>query len=673
MKTKIIIFALMTCVIPGFNAFSEDLTIEGELAGTGEYIGVTGEGGGKAKFTEYRDLKEHGGFYGRGRFDLDAPDYFLRFNMTDPGYTDQYYDLEGGMYGKFKLDLFFDEIPHNVTFDAKTFFLGAGHDVLVGTPNANVATWNTFDYSTERKIYGGSLKFDMFKPFFFDVSYTSEKKDGIKPAGVFDFDTFGSLFEIPEPVSYLTNQVNLSAGYSQNPLFLSFNYFYSRFNNSNTYLFIDPAALTAPDNLLSLPNDNDFYKLAFKGAIKLPFNTRFSTNISYGKGTSETTFVPSYDGKVKRYNYDVILTSNPIRCLDAKFYYKYYKWDNKSDVDPAVVEPSFFTYRTATYGTDFGLRLPYRFYFTAGYKYVDTKRSFHQAPGEELPDNKDNIFYTELKWNGLDFMDLRVGYERMDRQTIWPNLIAHYTPDNPARMFAYQAQDMNAFNAYIDVYPIDNLNIGFGYKYKKSNYEGDGVAGGVAGPGFFGLKKDQRNDFNFSIDYVIGKIAKVFGYFDFEKIKLYQDQFSLEVGAPWQVDQRDITYGFGIGADIYVIPNKLTFKFLCNYVNANGAADYSLDPATFGLTGLPINLNQWDDYTKYGIGFKAIYTVTKNLTSWVGYAFERFKYSDDQLNNYQYVFADSFFGAPGTAYLTGAYKNQSYRANIVFAGASYKF
>jgi len=668
MRTKIIIFALMICLIPLYNAFSQGTSIEGEISATGKYIGVTGDEGGKAKFTEYRDLKEHGGLYGRGRFNLDTPDYFLRFDMQDPGYDTQYYNLEGGMYGKFKLDLFYDEIPHNITFDARTFFLGAGHDALIGAPNTNVGSWNTFDYSTERRKYGGGLKFDMLKPFFFDASYTREQKDGIKPAGVFDFDTFSSLFEIPEPVSYVTNELKLSAGYAKNPLFLSFNYFYSQFNNSNSSLFIDPAALTAPNNLLSLPNDNDFYKISFKGAVKLPFHSRFSTNISYGKGTSETSFVPTFDGKVKRYNYDFVLTSNPIRWFDTKIYYKYYKWDNKSDVDPNVVEPFFFKYRTATGGIDLGFRLPYRFYLTAGYQYVDTKREFHRNPDEELPNNKDNILSTELKWSGLDFMDLRVGYERMDRQTDWPNTAAHFTPDDPTRRFAYQAQDRNTFKACIDIYPIDNLNVGLGYKYKESTYEGDGVVA----LGFLGLKNDKRDDFNFNVDYMIGKIAKVFGYFDYEKIKLNQDQFSFEAGAPWSVKQTDTTYGYGIGADIYVIPKKLTFRFLHDYVKSNGLADYSLDPAAFGLTGLPINLNRWDDYTKYGFKFKVIYDVTKALSVSAGYAYERFKYSDDQLDNYQFRVTPGAID-PATFLLTGAYKDQSYKANLIFGGLSYKF
>jgi hypothetical protein len=54
----------------------------------------------------------------------------------------------------------------------------------------------------------------------------------------------------------------------------------------------------------------------------------------------------------------------------------------------------------------------------------------------------------------------------------------------------------------------------------------------------------------------------------------------------------------------------------------------------------------------------------------VGYAYENFKYSDAQLDDYQFVPATS--GSNG-AYLTGAYKDQSYSSNIVFAGITYKF
>ena len=117
-----------------------------------------GNGGGEAKFTEYRDLRESGGLYGRARLNYDTDKYFMNFNARDFGYDTQKYELEGGMWGKFKYDLSYEEIPHNMTFDAKTFFVGAGDYTLIGAPNTNVATWNTFDYSIERRQFGAGFK-----------------------------------------------------------------------------------------------------------------------------------------------------------------------------------------------------------------------------------------------------------------------------------------------------------------------------------------------------------------------------------------------------------------------------------------------------------------------------------------------------------------------------------
>jgi hypothetical protein len=53
-----------------------------------------------------------------------------------------------------------------------------------------------------------------------------------------------------------------------------------------------------------------------------------------------------------------------------------------------------------------------------------------------------------------------------------------------------------------------------------------------------------------------------------------------------------------------------------------------------------------------------------------GYAYESYKYNDAAWDNYVYVPATS--GSNG-AFLTGAYANPGYHANVVFLGATYHF
>ncbi len=676
MKTKIIISALMICLVPFSYAFPQDnKTIEGEIGVTGVWLGLHGKEGGKAKFTEYRDLREDGAVFGRARFNLDTDKYFLDVNVGDFAYDTQYYTVDGGMWGKFKFNLFYDEIPHNITFDARTPFVGAGHSALLGPPNINFPLWNTFDYSTLRHQYGGGFKVDVMRPFFLDFAFERENRKGIKPTGAAPTSPSGIGFEIPEPVDYVTNNLKVSLGYSKKPLFLSLNYIHSDFNNSNSELFL-PANFNAP-NVFSLPPDNTYDKGAFKGAVSLPFNSRFSTNVGFARGRSDTSAVlfavptPSgYTGKVDNVNYDFTLTSNPVRFLDVKAYHKYYKRFNKSD-DPTGVADIFLNYKTWTSGGELGFRLPAQFYLSGGYKYVKTERykRGETDPAEILPFNMDNILFADLKWSGVDFLEARVGYENLDRDV-------HYrTADsygNPAKRFAYAAQNRDTVKGTIDIFPLDNLNLGLEYRYMNTNYSDT----------LLGLRRDKRHELDLSVDYKIGKVAKVYGYGDYGWMRF--NQWQTASGLPWDGDQWDKTWGYGVGAEFYVIPKKLTLIFQHDFLKSNGSVDFALNNGLFALanTGLSgiganndnIDITRWDDYKLYSFSIKAVYSFTKSLTAMVGYAYERFWYSDAQLNNYQFVNPP---GGPvagnNGAYLTGAYKDQSYRANLIFGGLSYKF
>ncbi len=680
MNWRTALLTLITVLVPFSSGFAEEITAEGEVGAEGVYAGVRGGEGGKAKFTEYRDLRQGFSMFGKIGLEMDSEKYFFKFRASDMGYDTQSYEIEDGMWGKFKLDLFYDEIPHNITFDARTPFLGAGSDTLTGALNTNFPGWNTFDYSVQRRQYGGGLKVNIIKPFFFNVSFQRENREGIKPTGAAPGTSDDFALELPEPVQYVTNNLKVETGYAKNPLFLSLTYVYSDFNNSRSSLnFIDPLAAApeagAPNNF-SLPPDNTYHKGALKGALKLPFNSKFSTNLGLSRGTSETSLSPIigslFTGRVETQNYDFAFTSNPVRFLDAKVYYKYYRRHNESD-DPTGIANIFLDYKISTYGAELGLKLPAQLYLTGGYKYVKTKRNRkgETDPEEILPFNTDNIYFVNLKWAGLDFLDARVGYEKFDRDANYQTVESSV---NPARRFSYAAQNKDTYKAALDIFPLENLNFGLEYKYSRIDYSDT----------IFGLRSDKKHELNISADYTIGKIANVFGYADYGWIKfnqLQQQTEGLVTPANWNAKQTDITYGYGIGAKIYIIPNKLTLVFQHDYLKSNGSVDFTLDPVFFtaaggaGLDGIGANnsnidISRWDDYTLYSFKIKAVYHFTKFVSASIGYAYERFKYSDAQLDGYNFT-PDG--AATNTAFLTGAYKDQSYKANLIFGGLTYKF
>jgi MtrB/PioB family decaheme-associated outer membrane protein len=687
MKWKIAIFALIIILGSFSYSFSEEVSAEGEVGIKGVYAGVTGGEGGKAKFTEYRDLEQGFSAFGRARLNFDSEKYFLNFQGGDFAYDTQFYGIEGGMWGKFKFDLFYDEIPHNITFDGRTFFQGAGSHNLTGTPNTNFSSWNTFDYSIERRQYGGGFKTPMLKPFYLDVSIQREERDGIKPASIAPGSPGGIVVELPEPVDYTTNNLKVEGGYGKNPLFLSLGFLFSDFNDSNDKLNFTHPQAPFPIDTLTLPPDNRYYKGYFRGGAKLPLSSKFNVNAGYSSARSDANLLnsfvnggvinpvtlskPDFDGRIDTQNYSFVLTSNPLRFLNGKIFYNYFKRDNKNDV--IVQNAEFnrpFDYRKNAAGIDLGLRLPENVYLSGGYKYIKTDRNLKGAePTEELipPDNEDNIFSVDLRWDGLDFMALRAGYERLDRG-------ADFTGPVPFnRRSAYASFDRDTYRASVDLYPIENLDLGFGYLYKITDYDE-----------IFGLKKDKRHEFETSADYLIGKIAKLYGFFNYEWIKFIQDVQNPSPLAAFSEDQKEKTYGGGIGTEIYAIPQKLIFMFQFDYVKSNGNVDFTLDPSLFvagtglgpgsGANNDNIDITNLDDYTKYALKFKAAYHFTKSLIVSAGYVYERFKYNDAQLDNYLFV---NPAGGPVTGgnagYLTGAYKDQSYKAHVVLGGVTYRF
>ena len=704
MKSKIIITAIALILLSLGSAFSADKNFGGEISAKGAIVDINGS---KAKFNEYRDLES--GLYGRIKLGYDNDKYFLKFKASDIAYDTQNYKLDGGMWGKFKYNLSYNEIPHNFTFDARTFYAGAGTNNLTGTPNTNVGTWNKFDYSIERKQYGGGVKLEMLKPFYFDVSVAREERDGIKPTAGSITTPGGPFIELPEPVSYTTDSLKVEAGYAKKPFFASVSYLYSDFSNDHKLLNWQHPTRTTLTERTTLPPDNEYHKIAFKGSVKLPMNSKFNVNLSSSAAKSDFSLLNSFiyegaaavtaltlsdgtfDGKVNTQNYAFVLTSNPVSFLDGKIFYKYYNKDNKSDrittTDPnnsAPFQNHLFDYKKDYFGVELGFRLPAHFYLKTAYNYLKIDRN-----RGDFPETTDDIYSVDLKWSGLDFMTAKVGYERLNRSgdhkiitALFADEQATYNALEPF-VWRYDAapQDRDTYKAAIEIYPVANLSVGLGYKYKKSNYK-DTV---------LGLRDDKREEFLIDGDYEIGKLAKVFAYYNYERIKSYQFQRRYNASFTsipanqinpatttaattsffnWDVKQKDETDEFGVGTDIYVLPKLLTLKLQYDDVRSNGTADFT-EYVAFGSghTNDNIDISNWDDYRKKSFKAKAVYDFSKAISVMAGYAYEQYKYSDAALDNYQYTIVQ---GA-NTSYLTGAYKDQSYNASVIFAGVTYRF
>ncbi len=678
MKLRMILVSTCMTLLPVFPVFAADGTFSGDIGVTGQIANVDGS---KAKFNEYGDSMD--GLYGRVLLKYDSEDMFIKGWGSNMGYDTQNYGLEGGLYGKFKAYFNYSEIPHNLTFGAKTFYSGAGSNHLSYTPPIPPSSaWKTFDYETDRKRYEAGFSVDLAKPFFFNVSVPHEEKSGAYPIGAAigsSVSPGSSIAEIPMPIDYTTNTLNMSAGYAKNPYFAEVSFFYSQFDNGNSALFFDRPAGSPLGSILtpdaySLPPDNQAFKLAFKGSAKLPLNSQFSMNLATGRAQTDDTvllattnaFGPAFNGKVDTTNVDLVLMSHPVHLVNARLDFKYYDKKNNSDqLTIGGVTNDLLGYQKTKAGIDLDWNLPAKFNLDTAYSYTGMSRQ----TSDVLPNTGDNKLSAELRWRGLDFMTPKIAYEWMRRDA---DHVEAGPNDVEAYIWRYDVapQNRNTLKASVDIYPITNLDFNIVYKYVDTDYP-DTV---------LGLQSTRSNQINLDAGYTFGELVKVNGYYDIELNKNDQFQRTFSVtGSPnpgsqdksdynWTVALKDNSYSWGLGSEVYLVPKKLTLLLQYDDINSNGSADftYLFAPAlTGGLTNSNLDLLSLDDYRLSSLSLKLRYTPTKHYMFTVGYAYQRFKYNTASLDNYLLV--------QGSNYLSGAYANPDYTANIVFVAVDYMF
>jgi len=415
MKLKITIGTIIMFLAAFSLAFAAGNRLEGEVNLQLNSINFDGN---KATYQEYQDLRS--GVTGDVRLRYNAAGYFLNFDGTDIGRTNQSYLLDGGRWGKFRYFLGYDQLKHNFTYDARTFYAGVGTGLLDytgivppgGSPASGYAPTSTtvFDYANERKKLLAGFSLDLAKPFYFNVAVSQEKKTGVKAAAAGAVTGGGFGLELPEPLDYQTDVLKLDAGYATKDLFVGASFFASEFRNDIERLYHRNATYAqsalAPANrfdVYTMPPDNSYYKLSLKGAVALPWSSRLSANYGFSSTKSETELLnyitssaapgweaitlskPTFSGKLEAQNLDLVLTSSPIAAFDAKVFYKLYRKSNKSDAIATTQGATTFTnhlfdYDKESLGASLGIKLPANLKLTPAYSYLTVNRNRGDFP-----------------------------------------------------------------------------------------------------------------------------------------------------------------------------------------------------------------------------------------------------------------------------------------------------
>jgi hypothetical protein len=110
--------------------------------------------------------------------------------------------------------------------------------------------------------------------------------------------------------------------------------------------------------------------------------------------------------------------------------------------------------------------------------------------------------------------------------------------------------------------------------------------------------------------------------------------------------------------------DKLRFYASAIWQKGDGGVDFTA-PSVANAQ----NITNYDDFQKRSFNVKAIYRIDRNVDFTFGAAYEKYTYSDIQMDGYLYTLKTG----TNQSYLTGAYANPNYRVNIIYGMVAWRF
>ena len=632
-KNTIILLTAL-CLLPTASLASESDTF-GSVG-----IGVRGvnDNGDSAKFNEYRDLDD--GVYGDAQLHAFKGHYYLDLRTDNVGQDDQSYELKGGRFGEFKYSLFYDELQHNLSNDARSYFSGIGSTVLTDSGNAaNPSLWTSFDYEIEHKTYGLETEVSLDSPFYFELGATRRESDGLLPYGGFSSQT-----EMPAPVDWTEDTAFIGGGYQSDDLVVSFKAALSEFDNSKETL------QWASNRITSLAPDSDYYKLSGQLRWQTPFmDSVLAVRTSYSQLENSLDLYKTewnnanpnpgkFDGEISYTSFDIVYDISPIESLDLQTYFKYYDRENDSDQFSSAVttdENDLFEYEKTTFGLEGAYKLPFKTWLEAGLIYTDTDRD-----GRSDNDNsEDHLFFTQMRSRSMDDIELRARYEYLDRDGNFKG-----DPSDDVRAYDVADQERDRLELGAAWYVSESLDLGLDYSWSDAEYEDTTL----------GLTDDESWEIYLSSNYALPELFTLSAYLGYEdnENNVQTDEANQEASSE--------TYAYGLAIEV-PLRNDLVLTAAWNYANVEGEIKFNKL-----LSGsLPEKLGDVDSYSKNDLELSCKYGFNEKLDIVVGYIYEKYKFEDDQWEGYTYT-------SP-PANLTGAYEDQDYEANIGYLKINYIF
>jgi hypothetical protein len=725
-----ILIATLFAVSEAVLARDDNFKVTGSVEAGG--IGTSQTSQDAAKANEYRDLSDgaFGSFDLRGRnkrFYLDGfgenlgrDDMFLSFKG---GMYDQF---KFSIYGDWLTHNFGfgpngARSPYsNITSSNLTLY--SNDPVALG--NANVPQWSSFKFGSDRRDIGGKVEFSLKSPWYFLVDANEVHLAGINKVDAAALGTSpgNGFIDLPYPLDYTTHNVSVESGYQKPRGHISVNWTQSNFDNQNVLLFFQNPFFGFGKDTAFFSPDNSYNRISVNGMLrKLFWNSTLSGRVTYDKVTDSQDMIssvlnttgtnalsdtnpsiPAFRGDIHNTTAHFSFASASTRRLDTRVYYNFYKRiNNSTDIEfqtltsglacaaqspnsstnlSVFCEGERYGYTKNNPGFEAGYRLSQGNRLSAGYDYLHTERNRFDA--EITKEQK-----TFVQWSNTSFSSLtaRLKYQYLQRRSDFITGNAGFDANDQyflerfSRSFDVANLNQHLLKAYLDWSPISLLDFGFEAYYKRNSYQNVAL----------GRQKDRRKEFYGSISYGDPSKFRVMLFGDVEFINY--DSYHRTVNAtpcpataPNCFDPRTAatTTGFNWSGKLHdknwtaeldaewPVTAKLTLKGSGIVQETRGGVDFQAQTLASGAPAAALfPINAYDNTRHRSINPKAVYLIAHKTELTIGYAYEKYRFADDQYSGYQYTIG----AGTSRSYLSGIYAFPNYQTHVGYGTVRYLF
>lgn len=636
------------------------------------------------KFGRFTGVEDEGLFFvGNGTLRYRGEDAkYWDVTATDLGLRSRSLSAEGGRQGAYRLFLGYDQIPRFISGTAVTPYLGVGGDTLIlptgwvpagttGGMTALPATLREVDISHERQRVDIGAAFMPTRNWEYAAKYRREMKEGTK--------TIGGSFMLqsvilPEPIDYVTDQVDLTASYAGKSWQAQLGYSGSFFRNEHPFLTwqnpFTPLVPGADAGQLALPPDNQFHQLNFSLGHHFTQATRAVASIAVGRMTQDENFAPytlnpnvdpgasprdSLDGRIDTLTGSLRVTSSATDRLRLTAAYRYNERDNETPqatFTPVITDLFVSVPRT---------NIPYSFEqniaeLEADYRIarranlaVGAEQERFRRPLQEIEKTTENTLWGRLRFQPWDRLGLMLKLAHAERDGSALNPVAEVIPPQNPLLVKYNMadRDRDSVGVSVSFTPHQRINFELGASYAADDYFNS----------VLGLRDSKSVTYTADASFLAAENMNFHAFLAREQYDSNQAGSQTFSTPDWFADNEDVVDTAGIGVMFTALANKLETGLDYVYSRSRGEITVTTSGLASEFPDLKTEL--------HGVRLYAEYRKSDALSIRLGYFYERYRLDDWTVENV----------APTTIpnVLTLGEPELSYSGNAVALSARYRF